>query len=65
MKTIIKELYQEYPHFNVYKVYRITRNESDKIINKEFLYNEAYNKRIIKKNRTLQEQIEIVKIYWN
>lgn len=62
MKILIKELYQEYPRFNVYKIYKITRDETGKIINKDFLYNEAYNKKILNQDRTLQEQIEIIRI---
>lgn len=62
MKTIIKELYQEYPRFNVYKVYRITKNSDGKIINKEFLWNTTEDKRISLPRRTIQEQIEIVRI---
>lgn len=62
MKTIIKELYQEYPRFNVYKVYRITRDENGEIISKEFLWNVTEEKVIKPPNRTLQEQIEIIRI---
>lgn len=56
MRTeVVKELYQEYERFNIYKTYFITKDKDGKVINKKPRWNETVPKRKIIKRKTLAD----------